>query len=160
MAISEVAMEILYIVGILKFLGTRIKYPFEVNVNNIGAVYVSKKATTGNCTEHIDTRYHFVREHIEESTVNVFWWDQNKMTPTFSPKTWTVNCSQNTAMQSDLQIFIKQPHPRWEIGRVLRNVMMSFPLECFVFAGCKSSYFISYFLFQCTMRTNDAKVDF
>ena len=71
MAISEVAMEILYIVGILKFIGVDLKYPIEVNVDNIGAVYLSKNATTGNRTKHIDTRYHFVREYIEDGIVKV-----------------------------------------------------------------------------------------
>jgi len=71
MAISEVAMEILYIVGILKFLGVPLKYPIEVNVDNIGAVYLAKNATTGNRTKHIDTRYHFVREYIEDGIVKV-----------------------------------------------------------------------------------------
>ncbi len=60
-------MEILYIVGILKFLGIAI----EVNVNNIGAVYLSKNATTGNRTKHFDTRYHFVREYIQDGTMKV-----------------------------------------------------------------------------------------
>ena len=71
MAISEVAMEVLYIVGILKFLGVKIQFPIEVNVDNIGAVYLSKNATTGNRTKHIDTRYHFVREYIEDGIVKV-----------------------------------------------------------------------------------------
>jgi hypothetical protein len=73
MAISEVAMEILYIVGILKFLGVPLKYPIEVQVDNIGAVYLSKNATTGNRTKHIDTRYHFVREYIEDGIVKVIF---------------------------------------------------------------------------------------
>lgn len=71
MAISEVAMEILHIVGILKFLDVKINYPIEVNVDNIGAVYLSQNATTGNRTKHIDTRYHFVREYIEDGVVKV-----------------------------------------------------------------------------------------
>ena len=41
-AISEVAMEILYVAGILKFLGVPLEYPITVNVDNIGAVYLSK----------------------------------------------------------------------------------------------------------------------
>jgi hypothetical protein len=73
MAISEVAMEILYIVGILKFLGVPLKYPIEVKVDNIGAVYLSKNATTGNRTKHIDTRYHFVREYVEDGVVKVIF---------------------------------------------------------------------------------------
>ena len=73
MAISEVAMEILYVVGILKFLGIELKYPIEVKVDNIGAVYLAKNATTGNRTKHIDTRYHFVREYIEDGIVKVIF---------------------------------------------------------------------------------------
>jgi hypothetical protein len=70
-AISEVAMEILYVAGILKFLGVPLEYPITVNVDNIGAVYLSKNATTGSRTKHIDTRYHFVREYIEDGIVKV-----------------------------------------------------------------------------------------
>ena len=71
MAISEVATEILYVAGILKFLGIPLKYPIIVNVDNIGAVYLTKNATTGNRTKHIDTRYHFVREYIEDGILKV-----------------------------------------------------------------------------------------
>jgi hypothetical protein len=42
-----------------------------VNVDNVGAVYLSKNATTGNRTKHIDTRYHFVREYVEDGIVKV-----------------------------------------------------------------------------------------
>ena len=70
-AISEVAMEILYVAGILQFLGVPLTYPITVNVDNIGAVYLSKNATTGSRTKHIDTRYHFVREYIEDGIVKV-----------------------------------------------------------------------------------------
>lgn len=64
-------MEILYVAGILKFLGVPLEYPITVNVDNIGAVYLSKNATTGSRTKHIDTRYHFVREYIEDGVVKV-----------------------------------------------------------------------------------------
>lgn len=50
-----------------------LKYPVEVKVDNIGAVYLSKNATTGNRTKHIDTRYHFVREYIEDGIVKVIF---------------------------------------------------------------------------------------
>lgn len=70
-AVSEVATEILYVAGILKFLGIPIKYPITVNVDNIGAIYLTKNATTGSRTKHVDTRYHFVREYVEEGTIKV-----------------------------------------------------------------------------------------
>ena len=43
--------------------------PIKVHVDNIGAIYLAKKATTSNKTKHVDTRYHFVREYIEKGEV-------------------------------------------------------------------------------------------
>ena len=73
MAISEVATEILYVAGILKFLGIPLEYPIIVNVDNIGAVYLAKNATPGNRTKHINTRYHFVREYVEDGILKVLF---------------------------------------------------------------------------------------
>lgn len=70
-AISEVAMEILYIAGILRFLNVPLQYPITVNVDNIGAIYLTKNATTGSRTKHVDTRYHFVRDYVEDGIVKV-----------------------------------------------------------------------------------------
>ena len=71
MAISEVATEILFVNGILNFMGVPPKYPIQVHVDNIGAIYLSKNATTSNRTKHIDTRYHFVRNYIEDGIIKV-----------------------------------------------------------------------------------------
>ena len=70
-AISEVATEILYIAGILKFLNIPLEYPITVNVDNIGAIYLTKNATTGSRTKHVDTRYHFVRDYVEDGIIKV-----------------------------------------------------------------------------------------
>ena len=71
MAFSKVSTKILFIAGVMKFLGMEITYPIEINVDNIGAIYLSKNATTGNCTKHVDTRYHFVWEYIEKGIVKI-----------------------------------------------------------------------------------------
>ena len=70
-AISEVSTEILFIAGDMKFLGMDIVYPIEINVDNIGAIYLSKNATKGNRTKHVDTRYHFVWEYIKKGIVKI-----------------------------------------------------------------------------------------
>ena len=108
MAISEVAMEILYIAGILKFLGVKIKYPIEVNVDNIGAVYLAKNATTGNRTKHIDTRYHFVREYIEDGIVKVIFVrsennDADIFTKNVNTKTFN-KLAKNIGLKDDMEI--------------------------------------------------------
>ena len=71
MAISEVATEILFIKSMMEFLGVEVKLPIEVKVDNVGAIYLSKSATTSNRTRHIDTRYHFVREYIDDGILKV-----------------------------------------------------------------------------------------
>ena len=55
----------------MKFLYMNIVYPIEINVDNISAIYLSKNATTGNCTKHVDTRYHFVWEYIKKGIVKI-----------------------------------------------------------------------------------------
>ena len=70
-AISEVATEILFVAGVLKFLEVEVKKPIEVFVDNIGAIYLSKSAATGSRTKHVDTRYHFVREYIEKGELQI-----------------------------------------------------------------------------------------
>jgi hypothetical protein len=70
-ALSEVTTEIVFIAGVLEFLNVEIQYPIEVFVDNLGAIYLSKNATSGGRTKHIDTRYHFVREFVEDGKVKV-----------------------------------------------------------------------------------------
>ena len=70
-AVLEVATEILFIKSMLEFLGVKVELPIEVNVDNVGAIYLSKSATTSNRTRHIDTRYHFVREYIDDGVLKV-----------------------------------------------------------------------------------------
>ena len=55
----------------MKFLGMEITYPIEINVDNIGAIYLSKNATLGNRTKNLDTWYHFVREYINKGIVKI-----------------------------------------------------------------------------------------
>ena len=42
-----------------------------VMINNIGAIYLSDNATSSNRTKHIDTRYHFTRDYIEDGVIKV-----------------------------------------------------------------------------------------
>ena len=55
----------------LEFLEVKVKLPIKVYVDNLGAIYLSKNAGTSNRTKHIDTHYHFVREHIEDGTIQI-----------------------------------------------------------------------------------------
>jgi hypothetical protein len=45
-----------------------VKFTIIVRCNNVGAIVLPENSSSGVCTRHVDTRYHFVREH----TVDIF----------------------------------------------------------------------------------------
>ena len=65
-SISEIVVEILFIKSIFEFMNLEFELPIIIHVDNIGAIFLAKKATTSNKTKHVDTRYHFVREYIKK----------------------------------------------------------------------------------------------
>jgi hypothetical protein len=42
--------------------------PITVKTENVGAMFMAQNASSGVRTRHIDTRYHYVRENLEEGT--------------------------------------------------------------------------------------------
>ena len=72
-AVSEVAMEILFISKLMEFVDLKCKYPIVVHVNNMGAIYLTNKDRTGTRTKYIDTCYHYVRNYIEDGILKVIF---------------------------------------------------------------------------------------
>jgi len=68
-ALSEVVTEIMVAKQVLEFLEIPVTLPIEVHVDNVGAIFLATNATTGQRTRHIDVRYHYVREYIEDGQV-------------------------------------------------------------------------------------------
>ena len=57
--------------NILEFLGIKVELSIMVMIDNIGAIYLSDNATSSKRTKHIDTRYHFTRDYIEDGVIKV-----------------------------------------------------------------------------------------
>ena len=57
-------------IHILEFLKVNVKLPVKVMVDNKGAIFLSENPVVKR-TKHIDTRYHIIREHIENGIVTV-----------------------------------------------------------------------------------------
>jgi Reverse transcriptase (RNA-dependent DNA polymerase) len=70
-SISEITKDILFVKQILEFLKQEIEYPINIKVDNIGAIYMAENNMSNNQTKHVNTRYHFVRELIEDGTIKV-----------------------------------------------------------------------------------------
>jgi len=45
--------------------------PVVAKTDNIGALFMSKNASTGARTRHVDTQYHFIREHVEDRIMKI-----------------------------------------------------------------------------------------
>jgi hypothetical protein len=55
----------------LKGLGVNVKLPIVVRCDNVGAIFMAENSSSGIRTCHIDTRYHFVREHAEDGFIEI-----------------------------------------------------------------------------------------
>ena len=71
MALSEMVTEIVFMKQVLEFLGIKIEFPIKVRVDNVKAIYLANNFTTSQCTKHVDTRYHFVREFIDDGILKI-----------------------------------------------------------------------------------------
>lgn len=70
-AISEAVKEIKFLYFLLQDIGIEVDLPIVVKTDNIGALFMSQNASTGVRTRHVDTRYHFIRENVEDGIVKV-----------------------------------------------------------------------------------------
>ena len=70
-AVSELCMEILFVRQILEFLGEKVNYPIIINVDNQGAVFLAHNDGASIRTQHINVRYRFVREYMENRVVKI-----------------------------------------------------------------------------------------
>ena len=56
---------------VLLDLGVPVETPIKVNVDNMGAIFMTGNASSSSRTRHVDTRWHFVRELQEQGVVEV-----------------------------------------------------------------------------------------
>jgi transposase InsO family protein len=72
-ALSEAAKEIKFIAQVLLSMGISVQLPIYVNVDNIGAIFMTENASTSSRSRHMDTRYHFTREMQDEGLIKVIF---------------------------------------------------------------------------------------
>jgi hypothetical protein len=70
-AISEAVKEVNFIYYLLYDFHIKVNLPIIIKTDNIGAIFMAKNSSTGVRTRHVDTRYHFIREFIEEDFTKV-----------------------------------------------------------------------------------------
>ena len=69
-AMSELVQEVMFLRQVIEFLGLKVEYPIMVNCDNAGAIFLAGNAS-GQRTKHVNIRYHYIREYVEDGTVKV-----------------------------------------------------------------------------------------
>ena len=70
-AISDAVKEIKFLYFLLQNLGIELDLPIVIKTDNIGALFISQNSSSGVRTRHVDTRYHFIRENIEDGIIKM-----------------------------------------------------------------------------------------
>jgi hypothetical protein len=70
-ALNEAVREIKFIVQLLELIGIPIKKPTIVYVDNVGCIFLAKNKTSVERTRHIDMKYPFIREQVENGLVEI-----------------------------------------------------------------------------------------
>ena len=58
---------------LLKSMRLEVKLPIIVIVDNVGAIFMYEIATMSNRTKHVDTRYRFVNEFVEDRFIEIIF---------------------------------------------------------------------------------------
>jgi hypothetical protein len=72
-ALSEAAKEVKFFIQVLVSINIQVKLPVVVHVDNVGAIFMSENVNATSRTKHIDARYHFIREYIEDGYIKVIF---------------------------------------------------------------------------------------
>jgi hypothetical protein len=65
--------EVLWLRGMLAELGLNFQLPSTVYGDNQSAIAVSKQGVRSQRTKHVDVKYHFVTQSVEEKKVRLQW---------------------------------------------------------------------------------------
>ena len=58
---------------ILTFLDINIEQPIKIYCDNVGAIFLSHNVKSSARTKHIDIKYHFIREQVDNGTVEIIF---------------------------------------------------------------------------------------
>eukprot|EP00794_Sanderia_malayensis_P007838 gene7838-biopygen6374 len=72
-ALSAAAQETIWLRRLLQNLGKEQQNPTRLYEDNQGAIAISKNSRNSNRTKHIDIKYHFVRESLENNEIKLVY---------------------------------------------------------------------------------------
>jgi hypothetical protein len=73
MAAVEVTKELLWLKQLLNELNYEIKLPIKIYIDNLSAIYIAQHDVQHDRTKHIDIKYHFIKQYVEEKIIELEW---------------------------------------------------------------------------------------
>jgi hypothetical protein len=99
---SEAVKEICFFFYLLRRMFIEMKLPIIVGCDNMGAIFIAEKLSFGVCTRHIDTRYHFVLEHIVNDFIKIIVVHADVLTKNVSKDDYTKDVRNFLGKKDDL----------------------------------------------------------
>ena len=72
-ALSELVKEVIFVSQLLTSMKIHVQHPIIVRVDNVGAIFMAQNVTTTSQTKHVDIRYKFVNEYVEDGIVKIIF---------------------------------------------------------------------------------------
>ena len=70
---SDSVKEIIFMIQPLGSMKISVKLSVMVRVENVGAMFIASKISTKSHTKHMDNRYKFVNEYVEDGVVKIIF---------------------------------------------------------------------------------------
>ena len=70
-ALSEAVKKVTFSVELLGSTEIVVKYPVTVRVDNVTAIFMASNIMTTCCTKHVDIKYKYVIEYMEDGVVKI-----------------------------------------------------------------------------------------
>ena len=72
------------------------KLPVMVRVDNIGATFMASNMTAMSHTKHVDIRYKYVKEYVEDGVVKIIFVKSAENDSLILAKTYVLSCTRST----------------------------------------------------------------
>ena len=69
---------------LLNSISLQVNLPITVRVDTVGAIFMSEGVTMSNRNNHVDIRYRFVNEFVEDGFIEIILWGPKTMCQTYS----------------------------------------------------------------------------
>jgi hypothetical protein len=68
---SEAVKEVTFMYYLLRDIVIEVELPIIVKTDNVGAMFMAQNSSSSVRTRHVDTRYHFVRENLDNGIIKI-----------------------------------------------------------------------------------------